>query len=867
MLANLIQVRVRAKDAPPGHKATGAVRADHAEAHPGDTISVIVEVAFEGGAPAGGLSVGCSPPEDFTAGEPRLELRPDGATVAIPVSIAPTAELGRYYAQVVYSDAAKEHFESEFAVELTKHWVTIESISAAPARASPGDAVDVVVRMSFGGEGRVRGHARGRVVPEGWGGDEEQALQLVKERGSVTTEREMVWHVRIPRDAELGQYNAEVEFSSGEGKEERTVPRVLLVVPRRAVGVDVPTVEPAVLGPGEPFVLRARFENTGLEPLDVRAGGELAPEAGGSAVPLDERTLPLVPAAVSEASWGLTAPERTGRWLCRVRGRADRTEGADPAPALLDVRPPHLPQALAVVPAQHWASPGEELEVVVQLVDGGSHPGTEATVTVALEGDAGDRSQVTWRGALGTEPVDARVRVTLPRTAADAGGSGSTARFAAVVTAEDGRVLIRVPGAVAVRRRISLAPRIIKASTDPGRVADCLLPGERVLSSKSAGALVLHELTSGARVYSRDGVVVGVDAPMDDAFWDGALDAELRAYTGLHASLGPAATAARAESVLMRALERGLGGNGARGAKGAKGTPLVEEALALARAFDPERPDHAARPKEGMLAPLGAFLADRASPPAWARPIAPAIRRALESTEGRPVPDRPGEAAGEAAGVSAGALDRLAQLLETTVRTGGFDERALEGAVALVAAAGAAGSEAHRLRATGDPWGLGPEVHADSEAANQAMSSQLGALLGLLARHRARRSGALRNAAQRAAHAAVARDLVVEASQLVAHSGETCDIALSLRNASGQELALRLHLAMPSTAWALLDPPSRGSEGLASFGPVRVPAGGSTRLELVLYVPTTAKMDRYVIPLEVVPEPGELAPEQVGEGT
>jgi len=859
VLANLIQVRVRAKDAPPGHKATGTVRADQADAHPGDTIAVIVEVAFEGGAPAGGLSVGCSPPEDFMAGEPEVEVRPDGATVAIPVSIAQTAELGRYYAQVVYSDATKEHFEAEYAIEVAKHWVTIESISTVPPRAAPGDAVDVVVRMSFGGEGRVRGHARGRLAPEGWGGDEEQVLQLTKERGSVTTEREMVWHVRIPREAKLGPYMATVEFSSGEGKEERTVPKVLLVVPRRAVGIEVPSVEPAIIAPGEPLVLRARFENTGFEPLDVRAAGELAPEAGGSAVPLDERVLALAPAVVSEVSWGLTAPERTGRWLCRVRGRADRTEGADPAPAVLDVRPPHLPQALAVVPAQHWAGPGEEVDVAVQLVDGGSHPGTEATVTVALEDDAGDRSQATWRGALGTDPVDARVRVMLPRTAADADGSGSTARFAAVVTAEDGRVLIRVPGAVAVRRRISLEPRIIKAKTDPGRVVDCLLPGERVLASKSVGGLVLHELTSGARIYSRGTAVVGVDAPMDDAFWSEALDAELRAYTGLHASLGPAARAARAESVLMRALETGLSG------KGAATTPLVEEAVALARAFDPARPDHGARPKEGILAPLGSFLADRASPPAWARPIAPAIRRALESTEGRPVPDRPGAAAGRAAGATAGALERLAQLLEASARSGRLDEHALEGAVALVAATGAAGSEAHRLRAIGDPWALGPDVHADSEAANQAMSSQLGALLGMLARHRARRSGAERNAAQRAAHAAVARDLTVDVSPVVGHSGETCEIAVALRNASQQGLSLRLHLAMPSTAWALLDPPSRGSEGLASFGPVMVPAGGSADLELVLYVPTTAKMDRYVLPLEVVPEPGELVPEQVGE--
>ena len=119
--------------------------------------------------------------------------------------------------------------------------------------------------------------------------------------------------------------------------------------------------------------------------------------------------------------------------------------------------------------------------------------------------------------------------------------------------------------------------------------------------------------------------------------------------------------------------------------------------------------------------------------------------------------------------------------------------------------------------------------------------------------------------ATRAAHAAVARDLRVEARTATAYSGQASALALGLVNGSGRELRLRLHIALPSPAWALLEPPARGSAGLASVGPVAIPAGGRARLELVVYVPTTARLDGYTIPIEVLPEPVDLAPERGGE--
>ena len=815
----------------------------------------MVDVVFEGGAPRS-LAASCSPAEDLTSSEPRVELGPTAATVTIPMTVTEGAELGRYYAQVVYADERREHFEAEAPLEVTRHWVTIESLTVTPARASPGDAVDIAVRMSFGGEGRVRGHARGRLQPEGWGGDEAQVMDLSKERSSVMTEREVEWHVRIPREAPLGPYMARVEFASGEGKEERTFTGVLRVVPRRALHADPPSVEPAMLAPGERFVLKARLENVGFEPLDVLAAAELGPEAGGSVVSLDERPFHIQPAAVQEVAWETTAPERTGRWLCRVRARAERMEGADPAPAVLDVRPPNMPQALSVVPSGAWAGPGEAVELIARIVDAGSHPGSVATITLALESDAGARHAATWTGPIGTAPVEARTHVTLPHDAAQGEGGGATARYAALALDPTGRVLIRVPGAVAVRRRISLTPVVLKAAPDPGHVADCLVPGERVVASVSAGALTLHELSSGGRVYTRGDAVVGVDTPMDEAFWGEALDAELRAYTGIQERLHDDAAAFRAEAMLVRAMGERLG-------KGGSPSRATQAAAAMLGAFDPAHRDPAQAPKDGPMGQLASVLLDPDSPPAALRECLTSLGEEMRAIEAGTRRQGPASEGAAAAGVAAKALDGVAEVLGRTPAR--LDERGLEATIALLAASGYAGTDLHMAREGVDLWAYVNEPRSAAKHMAGVTADLMSRCITTLIAHRARRRGATANMAHRAAHAAVARDLRVEAPTTTAYSGQACKFALELRNGAGRELRLRFHIALPSPAWALLEPPSRGSAGLASVGPVIVPVGAKARLDLVVYVPTTARLDGYTVPIEVLPEPVDLVPERGGD--
>jgi len=855
LLSNLIQVRLRATGAPEGHVAKGTIRCEPPEAHPGDAVAVVVDVAFEGGAPSS-LVASCSPPEDISASGAKVELGTGTAAVTIPLAITDGAELGRYYAQVVYADERREHFEAEAPLEVTKHWVTIESMTVTPARASPGDAVDVAVRMSFGGEGRVRGHARGKLQPEGWGGDLAQVMDLAKERGSVTTEREMAWHVRIPREAPLGPYMAHVEFASGEGREERSFTGVLRVVPRRAVRAEAPTVEPALLAPGDRFMLRSRFENVGFEPLEVRAVGEVAPEAGGSAVALDERSFHLPPAEVHEVVWESAAPERAGRWLCKVKARAERTEGADPAPAVLDVRPPHLPQALSVVPSSAWAGPGEAVELLARVVDAGSHPGSEATVALALESEEGARHAASWTGLIGTAPVEARARVALPHDAAQGAGEGATARYAALALSQDGRVLIRVPGAVAVRRRITLAPVVLKAAPDPGHVADCLLPGERVVAAVSAGALTLHELSSGGRIYTRGDAVVGVDAPMDEAFWGDALDAELRAYTGIQERLHDDAAAFRAEAMLVRAMGERLG-------KGGRPSRATQAAAALLKALDPARRDPAQAPKDGPMGQLASVLLDPGSPPAELRECLTALGEEMRAIEAGTRRQGPAPEGAAAAGVAAKALDGVAEVLERTPAR--LDERGLETLIAQLAASGYAGTDLHMAREGVDLWAYVNEPRSAAKHMAGVTADLMSRCITTLIAHRARRRGATANMAHRAAHAAVARDLRVEAPTTTAYSGQACKFALELRNGAGRELRLRFHIALPSPAWALLEPPSRGSAGLASVGPIIVPATSKARLDLVVYVPTTARLDGYTVPIEVLPEPVDLVPERGGD--
>lgn len=867
-MLNLFQVRLRARDVPEGHVAEGTVHAEPEEVHPGDEFTVIIDVRFaEGGAPAV-IEAKVSPPEDVTAEPAHVELGPDGATITIPAAAEEEVELGTYYLQVVYSDEEEEHFEAEAPLEVKRHWVRVGQAVAVPARVSPGDPVDVTVPLSFEGTARVRGHVRGRLVPEDWDGSDEHVIKLARERSSVAGEREQSWHVRLPRGVPEGRYNADIEFSSGEGTARRRTKNVLLLVPQRGIDASKPTVSPTLMAPEDDIAISINAENIGREDLLVRVGGELVPETGGTTFPLEERDLPLAPGEAQDVVWAVKAPERHGRWIVRTRARADRTDGADPPLVFIDVRPPNQVHVVGAVPARPWAAPGERVDVALQLMDSGSRPGCDASITVALEGEGGETGLATWEGRLEAELIDSTVAVEVPRPPPGAdeedGEVQASTRFALVVSDRDGNELLRVPGAVAVRRRVRIEPRAVTADPDPTKLADSLLPGERVVRTVDAGDLTLVELTSGCRVYARGDLVAGVDreVPMDDAFWDEALNGEVTLYTDLKKGIQRGALAARAEAILMRTLAGSL----SEGKGSASG--LVKDTRELAKTLDPDRRARGVSPRGGPLAPLAAWLADPEAHPDGGREAVIDLRKALgalqKGTPGERATEEGAAAARAAAMAAADHLDHLADLLTRAWERDRMDVGTLQAAAALVAASGVAQVELHRLRRKVDPWASPDQLSEAGKVALQSMSTQLAALVEVIARHRIRRSGCSRNTAQRAAQAAVTRELEVAIGNTVGHSGDATEVEVELRNHSAIDLDLRLNVALPSGAWAVLEPRSRGAQGLVYVGPVHVPAHSQETVTLLVYVPTTVRLDSYIFPVEVVPEPREIIAEQRG---
>jgi hypothetical protein len=299
----------------------------------------------------------------------------------------------------------------------------------------------------------------------------------------------------------------------------------------------------------------------------------------------------------------------------------------------------------------------------------------------------------------------------------------------------------------------------------------------------------------------------------------------------------------------------------AMGAKEGTASGLVKDSRELAKSFDPDRRARGVSPRSGPLAPLAAWLADPSASPEEGRRIVAVLRSSLDTSSAT---DDVGEAARKAAAAARTAADHLERLSEVLVRAweGGIvDARDLRAVTALVAAAGASQVELQRCREGADPWPTESQFHEGAKVALQSLSAQLASLLEVEARHRVRRAACQANTLQRAAHAAVARDLEVEASEVPGHSGDAAEMPLVLRNRSAIDLDLRLNVALPTGAWAVLEPQGRGSR-LVSLGPVSVPARTERELALVLYVPTTVKLDAYVVPIEVVPQPRDLAPEQ-----
>jgi hypothetical protein len=867
MLLNLFQVRLRAKDVPEGHVAEGTVWAEPEEIHPGDEFQVSVEVKFpEGGAP-GSIEVRVSPPEDMTVDVPQVDIGPEGATVTIPAVAAEEVELGTYYLQVVYSDDEREHFEAEAPLEVKRHWVRIGKVEARPERVSPGDPVDVAVPLSFEGQARVRGHVRGRLVPEEWDGSDEHAIKLPRERSSVSGEREQIWHIRLPRGVPEGRYNADIEFSSQEGTARKRTRRVLLLVPQRGIDAIRPTLEPSLLAPGDDLTIRTTAENIGREDLLVRVGGDLVPESGGNLVPLEERDIPLAPGESQLVEWAIQAPERHGRWMVRTRARAERTDGADPPVVVLDVRPHNKVHVVGAVPAKPWAAVGERVNVSLQLTDSGSRPGSDATISVSLEGETGEVSEARWSGSIDVEIREAIVTLEVPHPPSGSGGdaeepgeSQTSTRFALVVREVGGEELLRIPGAVAVRKRVQIDPRVVKAMPDPTKLGDCMLPGEKVLKTFDSGDLTIVELSSGSRLYARGDQVVGVDdgVPMDEAFWDEALSADAGRYTDLRKGLQLGAQAARAEAIAMSALGDSL----AHGEGSASG--LIKDTRELVKSLDPDRRARGVSPRSGPLAPLAAWLYDQDAPPDDGREIILELRKDMVASQKVKVGKDAAKEASAAAKAASDHLERLADLFARAWEQDRLHVGDLGAMTALVTAAGVAEVELNSLRQESDPWASSNQLIEEGRATLQAMSVQLAALVEVIARHRIRRHASTVNTRQRASHAAVVRDLEVAFGPSVGHSGDATELEIELSNHSPIDLELRLNIALPSGAWAVLEPQARGAEGIVFVGPFHVPAHTQETVKLVLYVPSTVRLDSYVLPIEIVPDPKNMLVEQRG---
>jgi hypothetical protein len=517
---------------------------------------------------------------------------------------------------------------------------------------------------------------------------------------------------------------------------------------------------------------------------------------------------------------------------------------------------------VGAVPSRPWASPGERVNVTLKVMDSGSRPGSDAAVQVVLEGEEGESSYTTWEGHIDTEVIEASVTVEVPQSpdGGEAVDPEVSNRFALVVRGTDGSELLRVPSAVAVRKRVLIRPRVVIASPDPTKVGDALLPGEKVVKTMDSADLTVMELTSGCRIYAKGDLVAGVDQdhPMDDIFWDKALDADLRLYSDLKEGLEKGAMATRAEAITMQVLVVSMG-SGEGSASG-----LVKDTRELAKTFDPDRRTRGVSPRSGPLAPLASWLADPLATPDKGRKIVHDLRQRLDTTSGSLDREEATKVASAAAKAAFDHLDRLAELLSRAWEADRMDGKALRGATALVAAAGVAQVELQRLRATVDPWITPSQAQEGVKAALQSMSAQLASLLELEVRHRVRRAACEVNTRQRAAQAAVVRDLEVEIPDRPGHSGDAADLEVLLSNHSRTDLELRLNIALPTGAWAVLEPQGRGTR-LVSVGAVKVTARTQETLSLVLYVPTTVKLDTYVLPVEVVPQPRDVVPEQGGE--
>jgi hypothetical protein len=223
--------------------------------------------------------------------------------------------------------------------------------------------------------------------------------ELEPKRISLVGEKEIVWHLTIPRDeTKTGSFKAIIEFKSKDTFSKKEYDRFIEVRQSRLLRVNSLIGSKDVVSAGDELTVSVELENVGLEKVDLEICPEfnlsspsktskdqhLAKQAKWSLPP---QAITFEPDAKNKLSWPWVVPENilNGKYLVDLQWKNTNNGEVDNySQELFEVKKHHELEIVNAIAAEDSFSPGTEALTKILLSDMGTRAGEEIEIEIKI---------------------------------------------------------------------------------------------------------------------------------------------------------------------------------------------------------------------------------------------------------------------------------------------------------------------------------------------------------------------------------------------------------------------------------------------------------------------------------------------------